>query len=314
MALTPEAIKANEALQELPDEQVTAIATLSANDENTVINAKIGELHGRYDSDVKEVAGIEKKQGEKSYDYVKRVLGEFKTKVESSSALTDQIGTYKTKVADLEAAIADGKGNEAVTQKLKDTQSKLDALQGQYDTDKQAWETEKGEYSDKITGIQVKSQFEKATSGLQFKAGYPDSVQETLLKAAQDGILSSFKPDWVESDGKQKMVFRDESGEVLRNKNNLQEPYTAEELIRERLKDVLDTGKKTPGGGTKKPGEGSGGGDSLVDLAGAKSQVEADEIIVKQLMSNGLTRGSAAFSEEQAKLRKENAVSKLPLR
>jgi hypothetical protein len=57
MALTPEVIKANAELATLSDAQLTAIATLSVNDENQVINNKIGELHGRYDQDVKEVSG-----------------------------------------------------------------------------------------------------------------------------------------------------------------------------------------------------------------------------------------------------------------
>lgn len=312
MALVPEVIKANEALKGLSDEQVTAISTLSVNDENTVMSSKIGELHGRYDEDVKSVAGVEKNQGEKSYDYVKRVIGDFKTKAESTSALTDQIDSYKTKVATLEKAISDGKGSEAIAQKLKDEQSKLVALQSQYDTDKETWETEKNEFSTKMSNARVNSQFEKATSGLKFKAGYPEGVQSTLIKAAKEGILSNLTPDWIEVGGKQKMVFRDDKGEISRNKNNLQEPYTAEELILENLKDVLDLGKKTPGAGTG--GRTREGEASILDLSSAKSQVEADEIIVKHLMAEGLTRGSAAFSEQQTKIRKENEILKLPIK
>ena len=53
MALTAEVIKANADLANLTDAQLAAITTLSANEEKQVINTKIGELHGRYDEDVK---------------------------------------------------------------------------------------------------------------------------------------------------------------------------------------------------------------------------------------------------------------------
>ena len=43
--LTKETLIANEALAGLTDEQITAITTLSQNDENTVIGQKFGEVY-----------------------------------------------------------------------------------------------------------------------------------------------------------------------------------------------------------------------------------------------------------------------------
>lgn len=314
MALTPEVIKANADLATLSEAQLTAIATLSVNDENQVINNKIGELHGRYDQDVKEVTGIEKAQGEKTYDYVKRVLGDFKSKIGGSAKLQTKVTQYETEIQTLKAQIADGKGNEAMKQQLTDAQSQLAALKTQYETDKQAWGNKEKEFSQQITGIQVDTQFEKAVAGLKFKAGYPESVQKTLLSSAKSAILGTYKPDWVEADGKKIMVFRDAKGEILRNKSNGLNPYTAQELISEQLKEVLDPGKKTTGTGTEEPGKGGVDTIEIVDIAGAKTQVQADEIIVKYLMQNGETRGSASFAEKQKKLREENGVNKLPIR
>jgi len=313
MALTPEVIKANESLSELTDDQVAAISTLSVNDENTVIGAKVGELHGAYDRDIKEISGVEKNQGEKSYDYAKRVLGDFKTQIAGSADLQTKITGYETEISTLKQQIGDGKGNEVVAQQLKDAQGKLTQLQTQYDTDKSNWEKEKGEFNSKITGIQVNSEFGKATSALKFKAGYPEGVQQTLLKSAKDGILDQYKPDWVEADGKKVMVFRDDKGEILRNKNNALNPYTAQELITEQLKDVLDPGKKATGTGSSNPDDGK---DTIeiVDIAGAKNQVEADDIITKYLMQQGETRGSQSFADKQKKLRADNGVDKLPIR
>lgn len=314
MALTPDVIKANAELATLSDAQLTAIATLSVNDENQVINNKIGELHGMYDKDVKEVSGIEKNQGEKSYDYMKRVLGDFKSKIGGATELQTKITGYETEIANLKKQISEGKGDEVIRQQLKDAQTELATLKTQYETDKQTWGTKEKEFSQQITGIQVDTQFEKATAGLKFKAGYPESVQKTLISSAKSAILGTYKPDWVEADGQKVMVFRDAKGEIARNKANSLNPYTAQELIGEQLKEVLDLGKKTTGAGTEEPGKNPQETIEIVDIAGAKTQVQADEIIVKYLMQNGETRGSASFAEKQKKLREDNGVNKLPLR
>lgn len=314
MALTAEVIKANADLANLTDAQLAAITTLSVNDENHVINTKIGELHGRYDEDVKAVTGIEKNQGEKSYDYVKRVLGDFKSKIGRATELQTKIAGYETEIANLKQQISSGKGDDVIRQQLKDAQAELATLKTQYEVDKQNWGNKEKEYADKITGIEIDSNFEKATAGLKFRAGYPESVQRTLLSSAKSAILGAYKPDWVEADGQRIMVFRDKNGEILRNKSNSLNPYTADELISEQLKEVLDNGRIITGAGTQGQGNGQSGSAEVFDIAGAKTQVEADEIIVKYLMQIGETRGSGSFAEKQKKLRQENGVDKLPIR
>lgn len=310
MALTADVIKANADLSNLTDAQLAAITTLSANEENQVINTKIGELHGRYDEDVKSVTGIEKSSGEKTYDYVKRVLADLKTK----SVGATELQSYENEIATLKSQIANGKGDEAIRQQLKDAQAELSTLKAQYEVDKQTWGGKEKELSNKITGIEIDSKFEKAVAGLKFRAGYPESVQRTLLSSAKSAILGAYTPDWVEADGQRTMVFRDKSGEILRNKSNSLNPYTASELISEQLKEVIDNGRIITGVGTQGQGNGQSGSAEVFNIAGAKTQIEADEIIVKYLMQIGETRGSGSFAEKQKKLRQENGVDKLPIR
>ena len=314
MALTPEVIKANESLASLSEDQITAIATLSVNDETTVINTKIGEHHGLIEKDVKEISGIDKQEGEKSYDYMKRVLGDYKQKSGGSTELQTKIVEKENKIKELEQAIASGKGNEAVAQKLKDTEGQLAALQGQYNTDKEAWKNKETEFSTKITGIQVNAEISKATAGLKFKAGFTEGVQKTLINSAKETVLSKYKPDWVESDGTKTMVFRDDKGEIVRNKANGLNPYTAEELMVDQLKDVIDLGQKKKGAGSAEPGKGEVETIDLVDIAGAKTQVEADNLITRHLLQKGETRGTASFADQQKKIRIDNGVDKLPIR
>lgn len=313
MALTAEIIKANAELATLSDAQIGAIVTLSVNDENQVINTKIGELHGRYDQDVKEASGVDKNQGEKSYDYIKRVLVDFKSKVGGATELQAKITGYETEIANLKKQISEGKGDEVIRQQLKDAQTELATLKTQYDTDKTAWSAKEKEYSQEISDVKVDTQFEKAISDIKFKAGYPESVQHTLIKSAKSAILGMYKPDWIENDGKKTMVFRDAKGEIARNKSNSLNPYTAFELLSEQLKDVLDPGRKVTGGGTEDP-KNNNNVIQLIDISSARTQIEADEIIVKYLMQNGETRGSASFAEKQKKLREDNNVGKLPMR
>lgn len=312
MALTPEVIKANEALASLPDEQVAIIATLSKNDEDAVISTKVGELHGGYDKDIFEVSGVKKKEGEKSYDYAKRVLGDFKTKAESASTLSAEIDSYKTTIKDLNQKIKDGNTDPVLKQKLADTESALAAIQTQYDTDKSIWEKEKGEITSQITMTKINSQFDKAVAGLKFKPEYPESVQTTLRKSAESNIMTKYKPDWLDDST---LVFRDpKTNEIVRNPANQQNPFTAQELLAAELKDVLDAGKPGKGGGTNEPNPG-GTEVTLTDLAGVKTQVEADEIIQTYLMkTKGLVRGTPEFAEQWNTLRKENKVLDLPIR
>ena len=228
-----------------------------------------------------------------------------------SEKLKADIVAQKQKITDLESKIESGKGNEAVAQKLRDTQENLKTLQEQYDTDKQSWTTKEEGFQNKIKNIHVDSVFAKAQSGLKFKASYPESVQKTLIKSAKEEILRGAKPDWIESEGDRVLVFRNENGDILRNKSKGLNPYTANELLAEKLKDSIEVGGK-PGAGTKPP---SGKPDevSLVDLSSAKTQVAADEIITSYLLQQGEIRGSSSFSEKQAEIRTKNEISKLPL-
>lgn len=74
MALTVEVLKANSVLAGLSDEQLAAITTLSANDENSVIAQKTGKIYGDLDADILSVTGIAKNGTEKTYDYAKGYL------------------------------------------------------------------------------------------------------------------------------------------------------------------------------------------------------------------------------------------------
>lgn len=315
--LTIEMLKQSSALAGLTDKQFTAIAEMSKNDENAVIGTKIGALHGQYDTDIFNITGIKKKDGEKSYDFMKRVLGEYKTKGESESVknIQKELGDAKAQVADLQSKLEKNAGNETLAQQLKDAKAQVTQLQAQLQTKETEFNTKKTEFETALKNTHVDYAFQAATTGLKFKTGITEPIQKTLLNAAKAEILAKGTPDFIDDgQGGKKLVIRGADGNIINNPKNNLNPYTLQELVMETsLKDVIDTGRQQKGGGTIPPA-GGGGGGGMLDLSGIKSQVEADKAIESYLLSNGLTRDSQEFAEQSMQLRTENNVANLPLR
>lgn len=314
--ITIEMLNQSESLSGLTDAQKLAITVLSKNDEASVIGTKIGALHGQYDSDILSISGISKTDGEKTYDYLKRVLNDYKTKLDGTKTLSAQLEASKKKVTELETKLASGGSDEAIKQQLKDARHQVTQLQTQLTAKTGELDKAKKDYEQKEKDLQVGFAFTNATAGIKFKADVSEPVKKILLAAAKDEILAKGTPDFIDDgNGGKKLVLRDAAGNTLNNPKNNLNPYTIEELVMETsLKDVIDTGKQQPGGGTK-PGTSTGGGHSLtLDLSGAKTQREADIQIETYLLSTGLTRDNVEFGNKALEIRNENNVSNLPIR
>lgn len=313
--ITIEMLNQSESLKGLTDAQKLAITTLSSNDEATVIGTKIGALHGQYDADILSISGISKADGEKTYDYLKRVLGDYKTKLDGTKTLSAQLEAQKKKVTELEAKLAAGGSDEAVKQQLKDARHQVTQLQTQLTAKTEELDSAKKDYEKKEKDLQVGFAFTNATAGIEFKADVSEPVRKILLAAAKDEILAKGTPDFVD-DGKggKKLVLRDAAGNTLNNPKNNLNPYTIEELVMETsLKDVIDTGRRQPGGGTE-PNPQPGHRTVNLDLSIAKTQREADIQIENYLLSTGLTRDNVEFGNKALEIRNENNVSSLPIR
>jgi hypothetical protein len=316
--LTIDMLRQNSALAGLTDVQVNAIAEMSRNDENTVIGTKIGALHGQYDTDIFSITGIKKNDGEKSYDYAKRVLNEYKTKASSTQDLQQKLDAANKKVTDLEKKIESGEGDAALRQQLKDTKAQVSQLQSQLQTKETEFNTQKKELEDNIKNVHVDYAFQAAVSGLKFKSGITDNVQNVLLKSAKAEVLTKGTPDFIDDgQGGKKLVLRGQDGNILNNPKNNLNPYTLQELILETsLKDVIDTGRQQIGGGTGGQGGqgGQGGSGVTLDLSSVKSQVEADKAIETYLLHTGLTRDSQEFADKSLEIRNDNNISQLPIK
>lgn len=318
MSITIDMLNQNPTLAGLPDEQKTAIAEMSRNDENTVIGTRIGELHGRYDADIFGVTGIAKKDGEKSYDYAKRVLTDYKAKADSARTLKADLDAARAKAQELQTRIEKGEGNEALSRQLEDARNRVSQLQAQLQSKETEFTSARQSYEKSLRDVHVDYAFQAATSGLTFRDGITDTVKRVLLDAAKAEVLAKGTPDFID-DGKggKTLVFRGQDGNILNNPANNLNPYTLKELIMgTSLKDAIAEGRRQTGGGTGGRGStgGSGGTGGTFDTSGARTQVEADRMISEYLLSMGLTRDSKEFSEQLYKIRSENEVSKLPIR
>lgn len=290
--LTEELLKSNVA--DLTDEQIKSITEISKNDEDAVVGARVSDIYNRLDASILEGTGVARGSNEKTYDYLKRSLYEMKSKGAG----------FEEKIAALEKerdALKSG-GDEAI----KAVNGELEKIRGEYSALKSDYDKQEAEFNARMFSYRLDGDLKGASSGLKFKQEIPEAARSVLLSQALDKV-KGMHPEYKE-DGT--LVFRDENGVVMLNKDNALKPYTASELLKKELTSmgVLSTGRKLGGTG----GEGGEHGN-VGELSGAKTQVEFDDMARTYLLKKGLIEASAAYQEEWAKLREEYKVKDLPL-
>jgi hypothetical protein len=309
MALTKEVITANAGLASLTEDQVAAIVELSRNDESTVIGNRIGEIYGQLDKDIFAVTGVEKKQGVRTYEYMKEILGRYKEEAASVPTLQGDVAKLRDEIAGYKKTIAEGKGDEEIAKQLRDAQKQLSDSRELLTKTATEWDAKYKALDAEYKAAIVDGEFSAALAGMKLKSIYPESVQRTLVESAKRAILSASTPEiQTGEDGRRTLVFRGSDGNVRTNPENKLNPFTAAELLRAELRDVIEPQRKVTGTGTTPPNE-----VVTTTVAGAKTQVEADELIAKDLLAKGVIRGSQDFAEQSLKLRREYGVDKLPI-
>lgn len=306
--ITAEILRANPALAALTDDQINAVITIGTNDTNAEVARQFSETYRRMDSTIESITGIKRSGDEKTYAYMERALKEQK---EGLTPLQNQVTTLQNEKAALEEQIAKG-GDAALKSQLDGVKAELANAKADYAKLQGSIAKTEREHKSQIFNLTVGAEIQGAASGLKFKPEIPTSVADILVKTAIDKV-KAMNPEYIDNgQGGKRLVFKGSDGAVLNNPQNALNPYTAGELLRNELKDVLAVERKAEGVGG--PGSGAGAGNMVVDISSAKTQVEADEAITKNLLSQGLAIGSAAFQEAKDKAWADNNVSKLPLR
>lgn len=300
--LTAEIIRQQEALKELPDEQVEVITSLANNAFKKEIDDATGVWHRRLEEDIKSLTGKEKPQGLKSYDWLKSEWQAMQEETEKK---------LKEAVNQAKSAKPDSKEAEELRKQIADYENLVNEWKNKYSTEKEQLEQKLTEAQKGNLLLEVG--FEKAQSlmGVEFDPLLPEDVRNTFIDSKWREVLNSYTPEKTVNDkGQEVTQWRDKDGKLLRNEQNGMALMTTKDLLMKELKPIVKAGRNQAGTGTK---TGVPGQAAQMDLRGAKTQVEADDIIASQLLAKGLQRGTPQFAQEHQKIRTENKVNELPL-
>lgn len=302
--LTKDVLQSNEALSGLTEEQVEAIVTLSKNDEDQVIGARIGEVYRKMDETIENSLGVKRDGDEKTYKFLER----------AAKNVASQRNDLLAQVEDLKKSIAEGSGDEQTKQELEQAKADLEKVRKDY-ADLQ---TKSGkasvEHAKEILSIRVGHELEKAASTLQIKSDIPESVAKMIMEQTLAKV-KSMNADYIDTeDGGRVLAFKDAEGAVLRNKENQLRPFTAVELVRNELKalDVLAEKVERTGAGAGSGGGKNGGSQSGVVVVNAKTRREAHEEIRTALLGQGLKEHTPEYQDKFTAAWKENNVTSLP--
>lgn len=310
--LTKELLTANAVLSTLSEEQIEAIVTLSTNDENTVIGNRFGEVYRKFDENIFNASGIPRNGDEKTYNYLDRVIVELASKGKDAERKASDLEKEKAR---LEKAIADGSADAEAKKALVQAQKDLASVTKQYNDLKSQYDTLESNHNAELFGLRVDSEIANARQGLKLKASFPTSVTDVIMRNVIDKI-KGMNPEYIDNgNGGKVLAFKDGNGAIMRNPENQLNPYTAGDLLARELKQmgVLDEGVKQEGGGTTPPRNQTPNGSPSVDISGAKSRNEAYEMITTQLLSQGMTKGSADFEQAMNQAWKDNNIASLPM-
>lgn len=311
--ITKEMIAADAALNGLTEEQQNALITMSRNDEEQVIGNRFREVYNQLDATIAKATGVARNGDEKTYLYLERAANILAEKANSVDGLNTKITELTKERDNLQKAVEKG-GDAELKRQLAQATTDLNAVRQQYDTLKGDYDKMKDGHAAELMGIRIENVLTGAKAGLKFKAEFPQAAVDTLVSQAV-ATVKGMSPEFID-DGKggQRLVFKGQGGEIVRNPENHLEPYTAEELLKKELRTmgILDEGRQQTGGGTQPPQPQQGGSTIPVDVSQARTQREADDIIHNQLNAQGLVRGSKAYQEAYNQAWKDNNVSKLP--
>lgn len=314
--ITNEMLLAQSALNGLTDEQRQAIVTLSKNDEETVIGNRFREVYNRLDETIARETGIARDGDEKTYNYLERAAKALAAKANSVEGLNTKIHDLTAERDRLKRAIEENTGDEKLRKDLAQAVKDLDAIKNQYNTLKADYDKQKNDHAAELLNFRIDNEIAAAKGGIKFKAELPETATSVLLAQAV-GKVKALKHEFIDDgNGGQRLVFKDANDAIMRNAEKQLEPYTIGDLLVKELKlmGVLDEGRQQRGVGTQPPVIRNQEGAIVIDLAGVKSQTEAQELIAQTLMKQGLTNGSKAFQEAMNKAWADNGISALPIK
>ena len=212
-------------------------------------------------------------------------------------AIQDSAEELKSKNEELLKAVNDKSGTEAV-----------ELLRGELDSMKKKHQAFKddadGRYKDleqSGTKMRILHEFDNAMLGMKFKdaAIIPEDVRNAMINNAKTELSKS--ADYVDG----KLVFRNSEGKIMYN--DLAQLLSAKEVLSEKLKSIIDPGRKAAGVDLKEPEIKEEDGKVIVNIS-IPDTVKTNVHLSQFLMDSGLIRDSkeyrAAYAKYSEKLEK----------
>jgi hypothetical protein len=310
--ITQEMLAQQEVLNGLTAEQIEAITTLSKNDEEAVIGNRFREVYNRLDETIATTTGIARNGDEKTYNYLERAAKAVKAQADKVEGLQTKVQELTNEKARLEKVIQDGTADEQTKKQLAQAQRDLASIKEQFNTLKGEKDSLIEQHTKELLNVRIDNELSQALAGIKLKGDFPEQALKTLIGQTMQHV-KGFNPEYVD-DGKggKQLVFKDAQGAILRNPEKGLNPMTAGELLERELKamGVVDE-RRAAGGGTEPP-KPSGAGDEPIVITGARTRVEANEMLTQQLLKRGLVNGSKQFMEAMRKAWEDNNVKALP--
>ena len=303
MAITTEDLKGIEGL-ELNENHANALIELVGNKENDVIANKVKEIHTKYDNDIKEITGLEKQANQKTYDFLKQTLGDYKSK---NDGFTETKTSLEAKIKELEDKGVDVNNVKIkeLSEQLKQVNEQKDLLVQDSDKFKTQLQAKEDEYNASLNNFKIDNMLTSQVAGLKFKKGISEDLQKTVTNAILSELKSSYK---IEIDDKGMATFKDTNGNPVRDPNNNHNHITTKSLLTSKFGDMLDSGKPGIDVG------GNGGNFGNIDISGVKNQVQADSLIRQHVEDNlKIDPLTQAGAKKMMEIRKQLNVASLPM-
>ena len=244
------------------------------------INGRVSEIHQHYDDDFFALTGKRKAQDEKTYDFIKKEVKALQTNAEE----------LVTKRDELQKAVDDKSGSETI-ELLK---GQVETLKKKYDTYKDESDLKYGELEKSGVQMRILNEFDRAMTGMKFKdaAIIPEDVRKAMINNAKTELAK--QADYVDG----KLVFRDSEKKIMYNDQAVL--ITAEDILTEKLKSVIDQGRKSTGVDIEDEIKKDDDGKIVVNITLPES-VKTNADLTAHLMSLGMKRDSEEYRAAYAK-------------
>lgn len=263
------------------EEEQSFLDNYASSEVDKRIGDRIGKVYGDLDKDIETTTGKQKPPGVKTYDFLKDILSDYKSRADSVLLMERELTEAKKALRE--------KGSDS------ELKAQYDNLEKRYNEAIDNFKREKSEMEGKFQKQRIGSMIDNAMSKVKVNKNIPESAVKALLNTTRNELLES-------------AVLKDEELQFKKGDDILVDstyaPVKIDALLSERLKDILDTGGKT-GTGTQ-PGQTAGSGEIVPPDSAMVSKDELGKFLQETLIiKKGYTKNTVRKSPEYIELYKK---------